>query len=292
MTYTKATKHDINNIAEFIAEMNIQKTHHIGFCGTDKDEILNYLQEEFEEMRAEDCFVIATEENKLIAVLGYEPDFERGLAELWGPFIKNSDWVNTAQELWQSLIESFPKEIKSVSIFPDELNQNYSKFADTIGFKNKKKHCILKCKKDGWKYCERTALPEINNIFSNSFTELHDKLFPGTYYSGANILDRLDEKSKVFFISENHDLSGYIYVESEEEFGDGYIHFIGVKESERGKGIGKHLLKSGVNWLFTSENINALELCVDSSNSAALKLYESVGFVITNRLFSAKKVGV
>jgi len=76
----------------------------------------------------------------------------------------------------------------------------------------------------------------------------------------------------------NVKLSGYIYVEAEPVYGEANIEFFAVKESERGKGIGKKLLSVVLKWLFSIESIKSITLCVNSSNQDAISLYKKVGF--------------
>ncbi len=44
--YNLAKKEDIKQIARFIAEVNSKEESHIGYCGTDREEIENSLIED------------------------------------------------------------------------------------------------------------------------------------------------------------------------------------------------------------------------------------------------------
>jgi len=286
----KTKKADLNKIATFIARMNTVETQHVGYCGTDIDEIYHYLSEEFEDMKAEECFFLVQEGNEIIALLGYEPDFERGLGELWGPFVQHENWHQLAQELYKALIEDLPREINKLSLFSSSENQNHVDFAEKNNFQEKKGHYILYCEKSEWNPASFLQLNGIEESQYESFKLIYDKNFPGTYYSGQHILDRLDEDNRVFVVLENDNLAGYIYVESEKEFNEGTIHFIAVKNSERGKGFGKLLLQNGVKYLFDADEINSLELCVNAENTGAIKLYESAGFKTRHKMYAYTKV--
>lgn len=61
----------------------------------------------------------------------------------------------------------------------------------------------------------------------------------------------------------------------------GYVTWISVIPSERNKGLGKHLLSSGLSWMRDKGALTA-ELNVDLKNSSALKLYQSCGFEVVS----------
>jgi len=107
---------------------------------------------------------------------------------------------------------------------------------------------------------------------------LHDRVFPNTYYSGNQIIERLNDHRKVFMDIKNNSLAGYIYVEINPVFGEGSIEFFAVDQSQRGKGIGSKLLTMALKWLFTFDSINSITLCVNSENEKALNLYKIIGF--------------
>lgn len=69
-------------VAEFIARLNSNSEHHIGYCGIQVDEIINTLEKDFIDIPAKDAFLIATENNKIIGVCGFDADIERGHAEI------------------------------------------------------------------------------------------------------------------------------------------------------------------------------------------------------------------
>ncbi|MBM7663210.1 ribosomal protein S18 acetylase RimI-like enzyme [Bacillus mesophilus] len=60
--------------------------------------------------------------------------------------------------------------------------------------------------------------------------------------------------------------------------------FFAVKESEQGKGLGRHLLKIALHWLFTIKKIDSITLCVESLNKQAIHLYKKVGFKVVHEL--------
>src|SRR5690625_7501129 len=69
----------IKDTAIFVSKLNQQKVHHIGFCGTDHEEIQKSIKEDVSEMMA------AVKDGKLIGWIGADTDEDT--AEVWGPFV-------------------------------------------------------------------------------------------------------------------------------------------------------------------------------------------------------------
>lgn len=58
---------------------------------------------------------------------------------------------------------------------------------------------------------------------------------------------------------------------------------VGVLKAHRGKGIGRALLKLGLDWAGTQSDTKRISLAVHSHNAAALALYKGFGFVEEGR---------
>ena len=54
---------------------------------------------------------------------------------------------------------------------------------------------------------------------------------------------------------------------------------MGLEESIRGRGLGKELLKTGVQWARTQNSLHWIDLSVFAHNTPARKLYSSHGFI-------------
>lgn len=94
---------------------------------------------------------------------------------------------------------------------------------------------------------------------------------------------KLFKKNKYFLTENNGKVIGFIG--GEIKIGGGFfknkrigaIHALFVVEEYRNKGIGAELIKTFVSWLKTKK-AEIIELDVPSNNSAAIKLYKSIGF--------------
>lgn len=58
---------------------------------------------------------------------------------------------------------------------------------------------------------------------------------------------------------------------------------LGVHPAYQGRGIGQALLQRGILWAAGSPNISRVSLSVHSNNAHAMRLYDSLGFVIEGR---------
>ncbi len=267
---------ELEVVANFLARINSIAESHIGFCGTDNKEIAEYI---VEEIPFTECFFTAYVDSELVGVIGYDPDYDSGDAEIWGPFIERGN-EHIKKELWNAMTEHMPKEIHTFHLFPNKQNKLVCELADNQMFERKNDQAILVFHRDNSQLVQNASIDELSQVYFAEMEALHDSTFPNTYYSGKQILERLDEHNKVFIITDDKKLCGYIYVEAEPEHGEASIEFFGVAEGMRGRGIGRELLASALKWLFLFDTIESISLCVDSSNARAIHLYEKVGFVL------------
>ena len=63
----------------------------------------------------------------------------------------------------------------------------------------------------------------------------------------------------------------------------GYIAMLATRESHRGKGLAKSLVSKAID-LMTMKNADEIALETEESNTAAVKLYESLGFLRSKKL--------
>lgn len=284
----KINKEDIEEVSNLIAKFNHIEESHIGYCGTDKHEIANDMLEGISDVPYSDSFVGAYESNQLIGVLGFDADLKAGSAEVWGPFINADKW-NLVSDMWEKMIELLPSEINSLEMFPNLKNNSVCQFAEDLSFEKRSDESILIFERNNSMEFKNAFFEELRPAYYSAMKELHDTAFPGAYYNGQQIIDRLNEQRKVFIITNEEEISGYIYVEAEPDFGEASIEFFAVEPSGRGKGTGSLLLTGALKWIFTFKSIDSITLCVNSKNKRAIKLYKKVGFQHLHDLYSFTK---
>ncbi|MBS4537716.1 GNAT family N-acetyltransferase [Clostridium sp. D2Q-11] len=278
-----ANKEDINQISDFIAEINKVEESNIGFCGIDNNEIFHSLIEDITDIPFYKSFIIAYQNEKIIGVLGFDTDFSSNNVEVWGPFIKESKW-NIVYDMWGKMIERLADEIELISMFINKKNKRCLSLVENLNFNKKSEEIIFNFERRNISKLLGIPNIELSPIYYQDMESLHDKVFPKTYYTGKEIIERLNNYRKVFINTENNDLAGYIYTEVNPRFGEGSIEFFAVEETQRGKGIGNKLLSMALKWLFTFEGVNDITLCVNSENKKAVELYKRIGFKQTNQL--------
>lgn len=267
---------DVKEVAQFITKLNNVEESHIGFCGTNSDEVVQALKNDLTDIPFTDSFVVAYEQDCIIGVIGFDGDLDGKIAEVWGPFILENKW-HMASSLWDSLVELLPSEIDALHLFPNKKNVKVLQLAEEHNFQKNSEQAILDFPRSRIKELKDVAVVELTPVFYKDMMELHDEVFPSTYYNGQQIVDRLNEERKVFIIEEHGELAGYIYVEAVPEFGEGTIEFFAVKNSKRGQGVGVQLLSTALQWLFTFDSMDSVRLCVNANNKA-IRLYKKVGF--------------
>lgn len=283
-------KNDVECVAKFISQINKVEDTHIGYCGIEQVEIANSFIEDLTDVPYGESFITAYENNNLIGVIGFDADLVNKSVEIWGPFVTESNRF-ILSEMWSEMLRLLPNEIEEIHLFPNKRNKNCIKFASDLGFICHSEQTILKFNKQNINDYKSISPVEIREGCYSDFKILHNENFPMTYYDGQQIIDRINEHRKVFITKELDDLSGYIYVEAEPEFGEANIEFFAVKELYRGRGIGGKLLIHALHWLFTFDSISSVTLCVNSTNKKAISLYKKVGFKhIYDLCFFSKKI--
>ena len=268
----------IEEVASFMASMNKDATHHVGYCGDEKEEVLHTILHDFSDIGWEKSFVVTYEDNKIIGVLGFDVDEVKKCAEIWGPFIITENWGEVALHMWKELIENVPFHIEKFYGFYHVENNNCAHLMKVLHAKEQDRHSIFRLSNSGVKQhtiCNvEEALPQV----FEQFIALHNNVFPNTYYEGNEIIERVNNTNKLFVSVENDRLEGYVYVEVNPEFQEADIEFIATAEESRGKGIGECLLRAAIQHVFSFQGMREIVLCLNTNNDGAMKLYKKVGF--------------
>ncbi len=286
MELVKASLENSRELAAFLAKMNSIQSAHIGFCGEKAEEIHDQLRTDFSDLPLEKSFILAYEDRRLVGATGLDVDLEQGYAEVWGPFVEQEE-LETAQVMWNELVAAMPQEVKEFSFFINEENRFVKAFLANNNGVDQGGHTILELTSDSFASENSSKIDAYNENYEDSFKQLHDQVFPSTYYSGATILQRLNDANHLFIAAKNdHDIKGYVYVEANPDHGEASIEYIAVADEHRKEGMGKSLLISAVKTLFSYPQINQLTLSVSKENTAAIRLYVATGFKVKYNLIS------
>lgn len=97
-------------------------------------------------------------------------------------------------------------------------------------------------------------------------------------YDGGNLLKL--RQPFLAYLAEHYQANN-TNQDTETQSGEFYLDTISVNPNTQGKGIGKQLIKAGIDWAEQLGHHN-IGLLVEQSNDRALKLYQNMGFAIQN----------
>ena len=126
-----------------------------------------------------------------------------------------------------------------------------------------------------------------------ALTDIQNSSFDGSFNFSPNSLNEIHYRANmsntsypgIIFLMHNHTIAGYNWTLTMPIVNGtkGIISMIGIHQSYRGQGLGKSLLMAGLKHL-VSIGTTFVELEVDESNEAAIRLYKSMGFESMDRL--------
>lgn len=263
-------------IIHFVVRYNLQPHHHIGYFGASPADIEHTIRSL--PSGPEERFVLAYEDNVLVGLLGIDDDLEVGRAWLLGPIIIHSDWQEIAGELYAAARALIQTGIREHELFCDAHNINCQTFAARHDFPMRGESAIYYITRDRFASLPPVTAQEWQPRYFDQLHTLHNQLFPSTYVTTQQMVDKRDEHTKLLIAAEGDTLRGYIFAKAEPESGEGYIDLIGVAEPYRRKGIGKKLIQAFLHWAASIPAIQQVILTVNADNTAAQQLYRALGF--------------
>jgi ribosomal protein S18 acetylase RimI-like enzyme len=277
MHLSRMQPEQLNEVAAFIARLQAEPTHHVAYFGERADEIAQYIREL--EPAGSDGFVLAYQDEKLVGLLGVEADPEVKRAWLHGPMVDHPDWDATADQLYQTACqEVIPDYAAMHELVGDIANVHLRSFAERHGFTPlPDSAAILRFRRHKLAALPRAEAPELEPRHYDGFVRLHEATFPNTYYSGKQVIERLNAHNKVFIVSDGAVVQGYIYARVITG-SEGFIDFLGVEKSARRRGMGRRLITAATRWLLSFPAVQEVALTVYSGNSAAIALYTQLGY--------------
>lgn len=285
--------HDrLEQLVAFVARLNSDAEHHIGFFGEDEAEVRLSLAEC--QIPPSEGFQMAYEADRLVGVFGVDADPEIDRAWLFGPLVEHADWHAVADQLYSAALPSIPAGIRDRDLFCDVQNVHMDEFARRHGFARRSENAVLMLARESYHpFAERQSrVIPYNASFFEQFEELHRMLFPNAYFTARQMTEKLDGSHQLFLAVEADQLRGYHFCKTEPDSESGYVDFIGTASPARGRGIGADLLAAGVDWMLAASTTRKINLTVNADNIAARGLYEKFGF-ITERVMRGyrKQVG-
>ena len=276
-------KDRFDELVQFVASLNSEGVHHIGFFGEGEADVRASLAECL--IPPSEGFVMGYEENELVGVFGVDADPEINRAWLFGPLVNHADWHEIADQLYAKVLPRIPVNIRDYDLFADVQNTRMEAFAVRHGFPLNSENAVLTLTREKYQPSAKrqSKIIPYQKRFFKQFEAMHKVLFPNAYFTARQMTEKINEHHQLFLGVENRQLLGYQFCKLEPESGSGYVDFIGTDPSVRGRGIGADLLASGIDWMLSAPTTQKINLTVNADNVAARHLYETFGFV-TDRI--------
>lgn len=270
----------LDELVQFVARLNSDATHHVGYFGDGEADVRSSLEECI--IPPADGFRLAYMDDQLVGAFGVDADPEVDRAWLLGPLVESADWHEVADQLYENVLPLISADIHEYELFCDIQNTHMEMFAGRHGFPLHSENAIMKLARADFRHASngQTQIIPYQENFFDSLDVLHKALFPNTYFTTQQMIDRIDKHRQLFLAVDGSSLLGYHFCKIEPEAESGYVDFIGTDASARGRGIGADLLTAGVDWMLSAPTTQKINLTVNADNVPARKLYESFGFVV------------
>lgn len=281
-TFQQLTSLQLDEAAEYIAALNSKKNFHIGYCGTNKADILQDLHEDFVTDNVVNIFV-ARSENQITGLVGF--DIYDGIAEVWGPFSSEQHEGNQLK-LWQFATARI-EQLQKYLFFINEENTFQQQFMQLIQAQKSSDELYLKVTKDAFHSVTALQSTVFDDQYFMQFDTIHSQAFPNAYYNAKTIVEKLlNQNNQLIILTENHSLKGYVYFEMNETLHSTHLEFITIAPNYRGQGLGEQLLNEALTRIFDNKAITQVTLTVNNLNNKANNLYYKTGFQKQDALLS------
>lgn len=285
---------NFEELVSFVVRLNGDASHHIGFFGEGEADVRSSLAECV--IPPVEGFQLAYDGDRLVGVFGVDADPEISRAWLYGPLVEHADWHSVADELYAASMKVIPDGISGQDLFCDIRNSNLAAFAKRHGFPLRSENAVVTLERADYKKTSPHetlfSIVDYSPEFFKQFESCHSLLFPTTYFTARQIVEKLDSTRRLFLGLENGMMKGYHFCKVETDTRSGYIDFIGVDESARGRGLGAFLLATGIDWMLSFPKVDKISLTVNADNVPALKLYKNFGFVTERVMRGYRKKGI
>jgi len=266
-------------LVSFVARLNSEGKHHIGFFGEGEADVRASLTECL--IPPAEGFRLAYDGEQLVGVFGMDADPEISRAWLFGPLVQHEDWHEIADMLYAEVLPLIPVDIRDYDLFCDIQNIHVEGFAARHGFPLRSENAVMTLVRGNYKPTakRRTQISTYQKGFFEPFEKLHNELFPNAYFTARRIVEKINGEHQLYFAIEDGQLLGYHFCKIEPGSESGYVDFIGTDASARGRGIGADLLASGMDWMLAAPTTKSISLTVKADNVPAQSMYKKFGFV-------------
>lgn len=276
-----------DKMVDFISDHNPAGEHHIGYFGVTPEDIRQSIR--LLNLRYDRGFRLALNGNHLVGVMGADIDRQLGRAWLYGPVVIADDWSGTADALYDEVQKAIPAGISEHEMFVDARNANARAFAGRHDFATRGEWAVYFITSERLAALPAETADGWDSRLAGQFATLHERLFPGSNYTIAYMMDELAKGAALYTLSDGDRLAGYFFGRAEPESGEGYVDLVGVTEEYRRRGLGRRLMLAGLAWMRRMPGLRQVNLTVAGGNEAAMRLYDSLGFIKERDMMALRK---
>ena len=283
VTVRQAAPADLSGVASLIARINVvpenQSLHCAAATGAAVRAALRRA-EDFPGGWERGFTVAATDDGEPAAVLGCQVAADGALGWLWGPWMADERQWSTPvpAALLAGLSRQLPAPLRRLEAFLHVANRVGLRFLQGQGFATGPvTHIYVALPPTGGPAAGRW--PELGAAHEVAFSRLHAETFPASGSTPADdLLAGRDEEHRIFAAADGLRLLGYVCVSINRAPPEGFVDYLAVRGSARGRGIGTGLLRTAQRWVFEECRLPQIALCVSDWRAGARRLYEQTGF--------------
>ena len=280
----------MDDTVKFISSCQIIDESFVGWLGYSPEEIKAQLGAETQPFK-ERC-LIAVDRGVVCGFIGIYLVEEQSIARLLGPYVSlENSWTDIALDLLNALKEKIPAHINKAKVAFYGANVYCKGLYSTNHFTlyNAEKTLTLKSE-------DFTGFPKVFNEKINirpyqssdfdQFIHLHPT---AAYFTGAQVVKRLNQYNRLIVAELDHRIIGYVYFEMllSDKFAE--ICFLNVSPESRNSGIGSLFISEAVNEAFKHNWIDHIEISVRVNNEGAERLYLRSGFKEKNVVIALQR---
>ena len=274
-----AERDDLHQLAEWLCHVSSDPRSQClhSWSGEDPRALAERLTGYMEDSELQ--YLLLEQSGELIGAMGAEYDTSLRRAWLHGPHVLLDDWDRTADRLMQHLLILLPPEVDHLTVYVNTQNTRARSFYAARGFTERDTASHEFWLTPPWKRgAVHGCVVDLGPEHRDSFRSLYASLFPAAYYSAVRVIEMIGRSHHVVVAAKGSEVLGFAVAAAEVPAALGEVQFLGVREDCRGRGLGKDLLQSAVDWLSHEARVSRISLNVDADLNMARELYESVGF--------------
>ena len=233
----------------------------------------------------------ATNDGEPAAALGCQVAPDGAFGWLWGPWVDDERRWNTPVPLalLDGLCARLPSSVRRLEAFLHVENRVGLRFLQARGFASGPvTHIYVARPTDA--DAGTGPLPDLGAAHEVAFGRLHADTFPAHGSAAADdLLAGRDDEHRIFAVTDGLRLLGYVCVSVNRAPLEGFVDYLAVRASARGRGLGARLLHAARRWAFEERRLPQLALCVSDWRAGARRLYEQTGFRLSASGVAARR---